>query len=73
MARERRVGGGRPSGPRVERRFPYDGDARLDIARQALQATASGEQAGMAARLAAESGGTAGTWANILTVARQHP
>lgn len=72
-ARERRVGGGRPSGPRVERRFPYDGDARLDIARRALRGTASGEQAGLAARLAAENGGTAGTWATILTVARQHP
>lgn len=72
-ADERRVGGGRPAGPRVQRRFPYDGDARLDVARRALQVTPPDQQSGLAARLAAEHGGTPGTWANILTVARRHP
>jgi predicted DNA-binding transcriptional regulator AlpA len=70
---ERRVGGGRPPGAQVQRRFPYDGDARLDVARQALQASSPGQQSGLAARLAAEHGGTPGTWANIVTVARRHP
>ena len=71
-AEDRRVGGGRPPGPAVARRWPYDGDARLDVARQALHDTPAEQHSGLAARLAADHGGTAGTWANILTIARRH-
>jgi hypothetical protein len=69
-----RHGGGRPSGPRVERRYPYDGDPRLQAARRALRDTPPEQHRGLARRLAEEHGqGSAGTWANILSAARHHP
>lgn len=69
-----RHGGGRPSGPRAERRYPYDGDPRLEAARRALHDTPPGQHRGLARRLAEEHGqGSVGTWANILSAARRHP
>jgi hypothetical protein len=71
-------GGGRPTGTSSKkagpaRRWPYDGDPRIDIARTALRETSPEEVPRLAARLAAEHGDTPGTWAHILTAARQHP
>ena len=72
-ARTLRTGGGHPPGPPAGRRWPYEGDPRLDVARQALHATPPAQHAGLAAQLAARHGGTPGTWSHILTAARQHP
>ncbi|HEY6796632.1 MAG TPA: hypothetical protein VI248_18315 [Kineosporiaceae bacterium] len=68
-----RHGGGRPPGPRTERRYPYDGDPRLDLARTALADTPPEQHPDLPTRLAQAHGGSPGTWANILTTARQHP
>lgn len=67
-------GGGRrvgePQGPR--KAHPYEGDARLDTAREAL-ATASGTpKARIAAELAELHGGTPRTWERLLTAAATH-
>lgn len=69
-----RPAAGRPAGSRNgARRYPYDGDPRMHIARQALAATASHDQPALATQLAREHGSAPGTWAAILTAARQHP
>ena len=68
-----RHGGGRPPGPPVERRYPYDGDPRLDIARAALRDTPTEIHPQLPAQLAARHGSAAGTWGGILAQARQHP
>jgi predicted DNA-binding transcriptional regulator AlpA len=68
-----RHGGGRPAGPSQPRRYPYDGDPRLDIARTALQDTPAAQHPGLPTRLATDHGGAPGTWGAILTTARQHP
>ena len=68
-----RHGGGRPAGPKVERRYPYDGDPRLEMARTALRDTPTELHPQLPARLAREHGGAAGTWGAILAQARQHP
>lgn len=68
-----RHGGGRPTGPRVARRYRYDGDPRLDLARQALRDTPPEDHPRLPGRLAADHGGAPGTWGAILSAARQHP
>lgn len=69
----RRVGGGKPPGSR-KRRWLYDGDERLDIARRALRDTPISDHVGLARRLADQhGGGTPGTWSHILGTARKHP
>jgi hypothetical protein len=68
-----RHGGGRPAGPSRPRRYPYDGDPRLDIARAALRDTPPGQHPQLPARLAGDHGGAPGTWGAILVQARHHP
>ena len=68
----RRVGGGKPPGAR-KRRWLYDGDERLDIARRALRETPTTAHVGLARRLSDQHGGTPGTWSHILGTARKHP
>lgn len=70
----RRPGGGRPPGAtNNNRRYLYDGDPRLQLARTALASTPTEDHPTLPKRLATEHGSTPGTWANILTTARQHP
>ncbi|MGW6244363.1 helix-turn-helix domain-containing protein [Streptomyces roseolus] len=68
-------GGGRragePQGPR--KAHPYEGDPRLDIARQALTAADGTSKGRVAAELAALHGSTPRTWERLLTVAATHP
>ncbi|MGW3426066.1 hypothetical protein [Streptomyces phaeochromogenes] len=69
-----RGGGGRPTGStKANRRFPYDGDPRLEQARAAVKAHPETSAAQLAGQLAQEHGGTAGTWSHIVRSARQHP
>jgi hypothetical protein len=68
-----RHGGGRPPGPKVARRYPYDADPRLEVARQALREIPAEHHPQLPTRLAAEHGGAAGTWGAILAEARKHP
>ncbi|MGI5353571.1 hypothetical protein ACQEU8_36165 [Streptomyces sp. CA-250714] len=69
-----RGGGGRPAGTsKTTRRFPYDGDPRLDQARTALKASPDTPTAQLAGDLARQHGGTAGTWSHIVRSARQNP
>jgi hypothetical protein len=71
---QRHPGGGRPVGVvNGARRYPYDGDPRLDIARAALAATPADDQGALPTVLASQHGSTPGTWAGILSAARQHP
>ncbi|MFI6494803.1 hypothetical protein [Streptomyces sp. NPDC050564] len=73
-AERRERGGGRPTGTtNTERRYPYDGDPRLDQARTAIKANPKTPAAQLAGQLAHEHGGTAGTWSHIIRSARQHP
>jgi hypothetical protein len=70
------TGGGRPAGPVVHRPYPYAGDPRLDVAREALAQTPASEHAQLPRSLAAEHQHfrtSAGTWSHILRSARQHP
>lgn len=71
----RERGGGRPAGTgsKPPRRFPYDGDPRLDQARAALKTSPDMSTAALAGELARQHGGTAGTWSHIVRSARQHP
>ncbi len=69
----RHPGGGRPSGPSVAREHPYQDDPRLAMAQEALAAASAKARGGLAKQLADEHGGTPGTWARILTAARQNP
>ncbi|MFF4353801.1 hypothetical protein [Streptomyces sp. NPDC001530] len=71
-AERRERGGGRPTGT-TDRRYPYDGDPRLDQARTAIKANPKTPAAQLAGQLAHEHGGTAGTWSHIVASARQHP
>lgn len=69
-----RHGGGRPAGGGpVHRQYPYDGDPRLGLAREALQAAEPGERRQLPRTLAARYGGAPGTWCHILAAARRHP
>jgi hypothetical protein len=71
---QRHPGGGRPAGATAgTRRYPYDGDPRLQIARTALAETPTEDHSELPTQLASQHGSTPGTWAGILTTARQHP
>ncbi|MFF4321422.1 hypothetical protein [Streptomyces sp. NPDC001568] len=73
-AEHRERGGGRPTGtPKTDRRYPYDGDPRLDQARAAITANPETPAIQLAGQLAQQHGGTAGTWSHIVRSARQHP
>ncbi|MFD9084543.1 hypothetical protein [Streptomyces erythrochromogenes] len=72
-AEHRERGGGRPAGPKTDRRYPYDGDPRLDQARTVLKANPETPATHLAGQLAQEHGGTAGTWSHIIRSAQQHP
>ncbi|MEU3220634.1 hypothetical protein [Streptomyces sp. NPDC006971] len=72
--RRERTGGGRPAGTAgTTRRYPYDGDPRLEKARTALKANPDMPTAQLAGELAREHGGAAGTWSHIVSSARQNP
>lgn len=70
---QRHPGGGRPAGTTTARSHPYEGDPRLQVAYQALSTAADDERGTLATTLAEHHGGAPGTWARILTAARQHP
>ncbi|WP_344627953.1 hypothetical protein [Kitasatospora arboriphila] len=74
-AERRERGGGRPAAgtTKPDRRYPYDGDPRLDQARAAVKTNPETPAAQLAGRLAREHGGTAGTWSHIVRSAQQHP
>lgn len=61
---------GKPQGPR--KAHPYEGDARLDTAREALAAASGAPKARIAAELAELHGGTPRTWERLLTAAATH-
>ncbi|MFH9958931.1 helix-turn-helix domain-containing protein [Streptomyces roseolus] len=67
-------GGGRragePQGPR--KTHPYEGDPRLDIAREALTTAGGAPKGRVAAELAALHGSTPRTWERLLTAAAEH-
>ncbi|MGW1622940.1 hypothetical protein [Streptomyces sp. NPDC002172] len=71
----RERGGGRPAGSTAAtgRRYPYDGDPRLDQARAAIKASPEATNADLAGQLAREHDGSAGTWSHIVASARQNP
>jgi hypothetical protein len=72
--RQRHPGGGRPAGSTTgARAYPYEGDPRLDLARTALDITPVPDHGRLPVDLADQHGGTPGTWAAILSSARQHP
>jgi hypothetical protein len=74
LGQRRHSGGGRPAGStNGARRYPYDGDPRLDIARAALADTPTEDQGVLPTQLAGQHGSTPGTWAGILSSARQNP
>jgi predicted DNA-binding transcriptional regulator AlpA len=71
---QRHPGGGRPAGTiNGARRYPYEGDPRLDIARAALADTPAENQGSLPMQLASRNGSTPGTWAGILSAARRRP
>ncbi|MFI9748260.1 helix-turn-helix domain-containing protein [Streptomyces sp. NPDC052494] len=67
-------GGGRhagePQGPRKQ--HAYEGDPRLDTARQALTTAGGAPKGRIAAELAERHGGTPRTWERLLTTAATH-
>lgn len=71
----RHPGGGRPEGSRAgQRRWPYDGDLRLTIARTMITNTPADRHASLPELLAQQHPPTsAGTWSHILAAARKHP
>ncbi|MFH9698593.1 helix-turn-helix domain-containing protein [Streptomyces roseolus] len=71
----RGAGGGRRAGEAQGPRktHPYEGDPRLDIAREALTAADGAPKGRVAAELAALHGSTPRTWERLLTAAATHP
>ncbi|MFD3537044.1 helix-turn-helix domain-containing protein [Streptomyces sp. NPDC058664] len=65
---ERRAG--EPQGPRKQ--HAYEGDPRLDTAREALPAAEGAPKGRIAAALAEQHGGTPRTWERLLTAAAAH-
>lgn len=69
--RQPNPGGHKPVGSKKgARAYPYQGDPRLQQARDALAETPEARRSELPRRLAEEHGGTPGTWSHILTTAR---
>ncbi|GAA2242145.1 hypothetical protein GCM10010232_31520 [Streptomyces amakusaensis] len=67
--------GGRPTGPRARVAYPYQGDERLTLARQAIAANPKATNAELIPQLLelTEKTYSRPTWNNILKSAREHP
>ena len=79
-ADQAKAGGGRPPSTNntPPKRWEYDGDPRLTIARAALATTGPEDHPGLSLRLATDHATdypdtSPGTWSHILAAARKHP